>query len=234
MPFPLAHPAAVLPLERYCPRYLSFPALLIGSLSPDVGYLFGPLEIAHFSHGFLGSFGFCLPVSLVLVYGARALALRDWSERVRWFSVLFRTSVWGSPLTIGVSALIGAWTHIFLDSLYHEDSWLVQHMGFLRTSAGFGAASPLHVYDLVYCGLTFGGVASVAWRYLRWRETSCNQAGKGTPVKRVGYSTVFAAGVLFFSLAAHGGGWLGIAALAMITAVLVWGFVALTNRYYLK
>ena len=28
MPFTLAHPAAVLPLKRFCPRYLSFPALI--------------------------------------------------------------------------------------------------------------------------------------------------------------------------------------------------------------
>ena len=72
MPFPLAHPAAVLPLRRCCPRYLSFPALVIGSLCPDSGYLF---HAGNFSHRFLaGSFGFCLPVGLVLVlvfYGVR-------------------------------------------------------------------------------------------------------------------------------------------------------------------
>ncbi len=68
MPFPLAHPAAILPLRRYCPRYLSFPALIIGSLSPDVGYFFGHFRLGEFSHRLLpGSFGFCLPVGLVLV-----------------------------------------------------------------------------------------------------------------------------------------------------------------------
>jgi len=59
MPFPVAHPAAVLPLRRYCPRYLSFPALVVGSLSPDLGYLFGHLHADWFSHRFwAGSFGF--------------------------------------------------------------------------------------------------------------------------------------------------------------------------------
>jgi len=32
MPFPLAHPAAVLPLKRFCPQRLSFSALVIGAL----------------------------------------------------------------------------------------------------------------------------------------------------------------------------------------------------------
>jgi hypothetical protein len=44
MPFPLAHPAAVLPLRRYCPKYLSFPVLIVGSLVPDVGYCLGRLN----------------------------------------------------------------------------------------------------------------------------------------------------------------------------------------------
>ena len=44
MPFPLAHPAAVLPFRRYCSRWLNFPALVIGSLVPDLGYLFPPIQ----------------------------------------------------------------------------------------------------------------------------------------------------------------------------------------------
>ena len=69
MPFPLAHPAAVLPLRRFCPRYLSFPALVAGSLSPDFGYVFGSLHVDEFSHRlWAGSFGFCLPVGLLSVW----------------------------------------------------------------------------------------------------------------------------------------------------------------------
>ena len=98
MPIPLAHPAAVLPLCRFCPRYLSFGALVIGSLLPDVAYtiddlnkfsrtlvfLFGPSvgyseyvrnawDWDDFSHTFAGSLGFCLPVGLLLLYGFLAL-----------------------------------------------------------------------------------------------------------------------------------------------------------------
>ena len=67
MPFTLAHPAAVLPLRRFCPRFLNFPALVVGSVGPDAGYAFGWLGADQVSHRFLGSFVFCLPVGLVLV-----------------------------------------------------------------------------------------------------------------------------------------------------------------------
>src|ERR1039458_6493774 len=79
MAFPLAHPAAVLPLRRYCPIWLSFPALVIGSLSPDAGYCLGDLgglDWGTFSHGLLGSVAFCLPVGIVMLalfYGLRAV-----------------------------------------------------------------------------------------------------------------------------------------------------------------
>jgi len=33
--FPVAHPAAVLPLRRFAPRHLDFAARVIGALSPD-------------------------------------------------------------------------------------------------------------------------------------------------------------------------------------------------------
>ena len=55
-------------MRRFCPRYLSFPALIAGSLSPDFGYLFRHFHVDSFSHRFwAGSFGFCLPVGLLFV-----------------------------------------------------------------------------------------------------------------------------------------------------------------------
>src|ERR1035438_3630138 len=82
MPFPLAHPAAVLPLRRYCPRWLSFPALVIGSLAPDAGYCLGELggrDWGVFTHGVLGSVVFCLPLGMVLLalfYALRSPVVR--------------------------------------------------------------------------------------------------------------------------------------------------------------
>ena len=67
MPFPTAHPAAVLPLRRYCPRLFNFPALIIGSLVPDLGYPLARFyrQFGDTSHTFYGSFVFCLPAGLL-------------------------------------------------------------------------------------------------------------------------------------------------------------------------
>ena len=91
MPFPLAHPAAVLPFRRYCPHWLNFTALLVGSVSPDLGYLFGPLKVDVLSHTLAGSVLFCLPAGYALWWAlsgplwncglGRMLASRSWIVR---------------------------------------------------------------------------------------------------------------------------------------------------------
>src|SRR5262249_43651981 len=68
MPFPLAHPAAVLPLRRFCPRFLSFPVLFMGSLSPDAGYLLAR-GVEEISHRLIGGLGLGLVLGLVMFYG---------------------------------------------------------------------------------------------------------------------------------------------------------------------
>src|ERR1039458_366285 len=113
MAFPLAHPAAVLPLRRYCPRWLSFPALVIGSLSPDAGYCLGNLgglDWGTFSHGMLGSVAFCLPVGVVLLalfYGLRAPVIRMLPAP---YQQAFLPLCWrppGSPSAVVISRLSG-------------------------------------------------------------------------------------------------------------------------------
>src|SRR5262245_55917125 len=67
MPFPLAHPAAVLPVRRFCPRFLSFPALVAGSVSPDAGYLLST-GVEDVSHRLVGGLGFGLVTGLIMLF----------------------------------------------------------------------------------------------------------------------------------------------------------------------
>src|SRR2546426_888521 len=94
MPFPLAHPAAALPLRRFCPQFFDYIALVVGSVLPDVSYaiddlnkfsdtfrfIFGSAVENHtwvknkwdwddFSHSFIGSIGLCLPLGILLLLG---------------------------------------------------------------------------------------------------------------------------------------------------------------------
>jgi hypothetical protein len=165
MPYPLAHPAAILPFRRYCPRYFSFPALVIGSLTPDIGYCFGQLHVDWFSHRFLaGAFGFCLPVGLLLLlvfYAIRSPVASILPARYRpAFLPLCRHPA-GSPLAIVVSLLIGAWTHQFLDSITHRDGWVVEQLPMLQSSLPW-VGHELEFCDLLYAVFTFLGVAWLA------------------------------------------------------------------------
>lgn len=67
MPWTFAHPAAVLPLRRFCPRYLNFPALMTGALMPDLGYYIPGADFATHAHSFQGSVEVCLPAGLAVL-----------------------------------------------------------------------------------------------------------------------------------------------------------------------
>src|SRR6266478_4359327 len=115
MPFPLAHPAAVLPLRRYCPRFFSFPALVLGSITPDLGYFFGKSSVDEFSHRLLGSVVFCLPIGLILLglfYMLRSAVVGILPVRYqRVFQPLCQRPP-GSLFVNVLSLLLGAWTHL--------------------------------------------------------------------------------------------------------------------------
>jgi hypothetical protein len=71
MPFTLAHPAIIMPLQKPISRYQGLlSALIIGSMIPDFSY-FLPLGVTRYdSHQWLALLWFCLPVGLIfyLVY----------------------------------------------------------------------------------------------------------------------------------------------------------------------
>src|SRR5436309_6060879 len=67
MPWTLSHPAVVLPLRRFSPQPLNFAALIIGSMTPDIGFYLGRLVLATFAHTLPGSFLACLPTGRILL-----------------------------------------------------------------------------------------------------------------------------------------------------------------------
>src|SRR4051812_33855162 len=67
MPFTLSHPAAVLPLRRYCRTRIHFVAVIVGSMTPDFGYYVGQFGAATFAHTIAGSFALCLPTGLLVM-----------------------------------------------------------------------------------------------------------------------------------------------------------------------
>jgi Domain of unknown function (DUF4184) len=234
MPFPLAHPAAVLPLRRFCPRWLNFPALVIGSLISDAGYLSGHLRWDRLSHRFLaGSFGFCLPVgllALLVFYGIRTPVVRmlpGWCRR-SFLPLCGRHA--GSPLPLVASVLIGAWTHIFLDSVTHEDGWFERRLPcLLRPLYGVGHGS-FRVCDLLYAGATFAGVVWVAFCYLRWLENVARPPTLVSPTVKWTCSFLLGISVLSIALASRGDHpAVGLVPAGLVTMLLVIAFLGVSG-----
>ncbi len=205
MPFPLAHPVAVLPLRRFGPRWRSFPALVVGSVMPDFGYLFGRWHLARLSHRFLfGGLAFCVPVGAILFYllwiaRYRLVRLVPSGHRDALLTLCQQSRP--GALTVGLSLLLGSWTHVFLDALTHRDGWIVQHIPPLQRWVQLSGARPLAVCDLVYYALTFFGVAWLAGSYLRWAEAAVPGATAGCRARKALCSLGVAAAMLLVSAA---------------------------------
>ncbi len=140
MPYPFAHPAAVLPLARPLGRFAVPSALAIGSMAPDFWYLV-PLLARGDSHSLAGLAWFCLPAGL-LAYAMFHLLLKQplvalVSPRLGRFTPAGLPDVpW---LAVIVSLLAGALTHLAWDALTHSyDDGLQRHNWLQHASTALG------------------------------------------------------------------------------------------------
>jgi hypothetical protein len=138
MPWTFAHPAAVLPLRAF-PR-LPFGALVVGSLSPDIGYYFDAFPVAIRAHTLPGLIYICLPTAIALMVVLRMLQ-KPVAELLpyphRQAALALPPFLWPpSPSAAGfvcIAILIGAMTHIFWDAFTHPAGYFVAKMPPLRT-----------------------------------------------------------------------------------------------------
>ena len=120
MPYPFAHPAAVLPLVRPMGRFAAPSALVIGSIVPDLWY-FAPSVDRVASHSVAGLFWFCLPLGVAsyvffhLLLKQPLIALLS-SRLAAFTSPALPPAPWYAVL---VSVWVGALTHVAWDDLTH-------------------------------------------------------------------------------------------------------------------
>jgi hypothetical protein len=163
----------VLPLRRYCPRFLSFPALVAGCLSPDLGYFFSGTGIDELAHTLLGSIIFGLPVGLLLLaafYGLVLIAAGrlpvDYRRALAPMNLLSVSSL----LIAVLSILIGTWTHLLWDAFTHTHGWGVLHVPVLNSIIAHFGDRKVRVCHLLWYGSSFAGVACVYVAFWRWQE----------------------------------------------------------------
>ena len=171
MPFPLAHPAVVLPLKRFCPRWLDFPALVVGSLCPDLGYAFRWLGLDECAHQFLGSLIFCLPAGVLWLESFarwRAGWVRRLPGRLREVVQPLCRVPLGSPGVVLLSLLVGAWTHVALDSFTNQRGEAAMYFGSLQVAVASVMGHDVKVCHLLWYALSFTGIAWLILAYELW------------------------------------------------------------------
>ncbi len=163
-----AHQALVLPLKDRWPDRFDGLALVVSSGAPDLGYAIGGLPFA--SHSVIGVVAFALPVTVVYTWvlrrwGTPGLARLIPADSVwsRYRSVGRRPPSWW--ITLG-SVLVGAGSHVLVDSFTHSGRWGSRTLGLDRHlfTAPNGAFTIARIIQ--YVGHSVGSLIGV---YLLWR-----------------------------------------------------------------
>jgi len=171
MPWTFAHPAAILPFRQRLP----LAALVIGSVSPDIGYYLGLFQFATFAHTAPGVLLACLPLGaagLGLVHllrepvidllpqphrGAlRGVARADNAPRASRYALQ------------ALGLLLGAATHTVWDSFTHAPGHGVQLMPVLQTPVFELAGRSFRLFNLLQHLSTALGVAALFVVYAGW------------------------------------------------------------------
>jgi hypothetical protein len=188
MPWTLSHPAAILPLRRLCPRYLSLPALVAGSVAPDLAFHVGRFDIGNFAHTFAGSIAVCIPAGLLLLLTLYSLRRPLWfllpqPHRGALQPFIEKHPSWNGPALLAATAsiLLGAWTHSLWDSFTHSKTWMVDRIGLLNEPwLRIGTVS-VPGYTVLQDLSTLLGAAALGAVYIAWlREQPRTSAEDGS------------------------------------------------------
>lgn len=195
MPFTFAHPAAVLPFRRFCPSILHFPALVVGSMTPDAGYYLHNWQWAVLGHSFVGSVTFDVPAGMIFL-SLFYLSLRpvaavlpaphrqtvlSWCPQLKWPGLV-------RVLTMCFSIILGAWTHIVWDGFTHANGWCVRNFSALTPTVLTIGSYEVTLWQLLQHASTFFGF------YLLWQAYTAHiQEVNGTATLTSDASDRFAA-----------------------------------------
>jgi hypothetical protein len=176
MPFTLAHPAAVLPVRCLWRRWTVLPALVIGSLIPDVGH-FLPLGVTGVeTHRLVGLLWFCLPLGIASYVVFRVLLERPLTllcprpvrQRLLARRPRERTGRVSSAAVVVVSVGLGALSHVAWDSFTHQTGAAVRAWPVLRRVLLTVGPYNVRLYHALQHGSTVVGLTVIALWLAVW------------------------------------------------------------------
>jgi len=139
MPFTPAHPAILLPAHLLPRRYISWTALLIGSMVPDMEYFMFMNPGSRMSHTLYGVVNFNLPVTILLAIAwhqfAGPVLMKAFPFTRKMYTTIHEDYAgWLAKnwLVFLISALVGIFSHLFLDGFCHHTGFMVQRIPYLQ------------------------------------------------------------------------------------------------------
>lgn len=171
MPWTFSHPAVVFPIKqaKYF-RWLSLPALILGSLSPDLFYSLTWYHAASVAHDSIGWFYTGLPLCILVYWLTQKMAPA--LNRISPFIIhtINAPSV-RQGLIVVISLYIGALTHIVWDSFTHESGAFVREISFLQMKLfAMSDSQEIAFYKLLQHIGSAGGLAYLCYQYFQFHR----------------------------------------------------------------
>lgn len=147
MPFTFSHPALIIPLKYLPAKYISITGLVIGSIVPDFEKFIKLSGGNIYSHTLLGILWFNLPLGLALAFifhlVVRNILINHLPVFFRERLARFKSFNWSrhfrdNPGAVALCIIVGALSHLLLDSFTHHESSYIYLVPFLLKNIDFG------------------------------------------------------------------------------------------------
>lgn len=169
MPFTPAHVAWLYPFRNLRNFRVSWTALFIGSMVPDLEYFIWLSPSAYNSHTLEGIFLFNLPMTFILTFIWHHTLAGVILPRLQFIRSTFRAeryddfTAWVKkyPMVFLVSALVGICSHLVWDSCSHANGFLAHRIPGLIEESRVGGFTIRNCY-IVWYGSTLLGLTVMA------------------------------------------------------------------------
>lgn len=123
MPYTLLHPGFILPFVKKWVRYVSVPALIVGSIIPDLDiiYRFSETRNHIFTYTLANILGVLVPIGIALTYYLKWITLPILQKGELIYRPSYvKQSLLKIPVII-ISLIVAIYLHLFLDNYAHFD-----------------------------------------------------------------------------------------------------------------